>query len=134
MSDLIRGYVPILLGSVSMLLCVLARRKAVHKGRVAIYAVVLSPLAFSYPGWMLILLVLIPLVFTRGRCREDERGCNLIDLRRLPGTLVMDDNDSAASYATNGLGPKAMRSVFQNRVCLRARSWLRGCTRWKQVW
>src|SRR5450432_971150 len=69
LGDLILGYAPVLLGCVSMFLLVRARRKVVHRGRVTIYAVILSPFAFSYPAWILILLVYFTnLVCTRGRC------------------------------------------------------------------
>jgi hypothetical protein len=53
LNDLAFGYFSILLGCVSMWLCVRARRKAVHKILVTVYAVVLSPFAFSLPAWML---------------------------------------------------------------------------------
>jgi hypothetical protein len=58
LSDLALGYVPILLGCVSMLLCDRARRRTTHRRLVTLYAVIISPFAFSYPAWILILWIL----------------------------------------------------------------------------
>lgn len=55
---LIFAYIPLLFGSVAMLLCVLALLKSKRKSLVLVYTVVLAPFAFSYPAWIIILWVL----------------------------------------------------------------------------
>jgi hypothetical protein len=52
------GYVPLVLGGLSMLLCFVARQRTRHKRLVVAYAVLLAPFAFSYPAWMLFLWVM----------------------------------------------------------------------------
>jgi hypothetical protein len=58
LSEAVWGYFPVLLGSVSMWLCFKARKEAIHKGFVLLYAILLAPFAFSYPAWLLILWAL----------------------------------------------------------------------------
>jgi hypothetical protein len=47
--DILLGYIPILLGCISMSLCWRAHKQARHKALVLCYAVLLAPLAFYYP-------------------------------------------------------------------------------------
>jgi hypothetical protein len=54
-SEAVIGYVPVLLGCVSMWLCVRARRNTKHKGLVLSYTLFLAPFAFSYPAWIVFL-------------------------------------------------------------------------------
>jgi hypothetical protein len=56
-TELVFSYVPLLLGLAAMWLCVLARRRTARKRLVTLYAVILAPFAFSYPAWMVLLLV-----------------------------------------------------------------------------
>lgn len=53
------SYLPILLGCFSMLLCILARRRAVYKDLVTLYMILLSPFAFCYPAWFLLFYVVL---------------------------------------------------------------------------
>jgi len=52
------SYMPMLLGSLSMWLCLKARAKSSHKALVLTYAIVLAPFAFSYPAWMFFIWVM----------------------------------------------------------------------------
>jgi hypothetical protein len=52
------GYIPVMLGGVSMWLCLRARKKAARKRLVLSYAIVLAPFAFNYPASLLILWLL----------------------------------------------------------------------------
>jgi hypothetical protein len=58
LAEAVLGYVPILLGFLSIWLCCRAWARATHKTLVLVYAVVLTPFAFSYPAWLLVIWVL----------------------------------------------------------------------------
>jgi len=51
------GYLPILLGCISMWLCWRAHQKARRKTLVLCYSILLAPFAFSYPAWIAFLYV-----------------------------------------------------------------------------
>lgn len=53
--QVIFGYVPIVLGCIAVWLCIRARRKTAHKRLVTLYTVALSPFAFGYPAWIVVL-------------------------------------------------------------------------------
>lgn len=57
------GYMPVLLGCISMWLCYRAYRRATRKKLVVAYAVLLAPFAFSYPAW----IVFLWMMFATGR-------------------------------------------------------------------
>jgi len=57
-TEVLLGYVPILLGSLSMWLCFKARARAIHKAWVLAYTILLAPFAFSYPAWLLFIWAL----------------------------------------------------------------------------
>ena len=52
------GYTPLVLGCLSLWLCLKAHRKAKHKKVVLIYTILLAPFAFSYPVWFLFIWVM----------------------------------------------------------------------------
>jgi len=57
-AETVLGYIPLLLGCASLWLCLKAYERAKHKGLVGAYSIMLSPFAFSYPAWILILWIL----------------------------------------------------------------------------
>jgi dolichol kinase len=50
--------IPLVLGGLTMLLCLMARQRTRHKRLVVAYAVFLAPFAFSWPAWMAYIAVL----------------------------------------------------------------------------
>jgi hypothetical protein len=52
------SYVPMLLGCLSMWLCLKARAKSTHKALFFTYAIVIAPFAFSYPAWIFYIWVI----------------------------------------------------------------------------
>ena len=59
------GYVPIVLGGICLWLGYCACRVARHKLSTAVYVVLLTPFAFSYPAWLLFIWIM----YTSGRYR-----------------------------------------------------------------
>lgn len=57
-TELACGYTPLLLGCLSLWLCMKARRKAKHKKLVVLYTVILLPFAFGYPVWLLFIWIM----------------------------------------------------------------------------
>ena len=54
-SELLTGYLPFVLGPVSVWLCLKARKRAKHKALILACTFLLAPIAFSYPAWTIYL-------------------------------------------------------------------------------
>lgn len=56
-AQVVLGYIPVLLGCISMWLCIRASKRSNHKRIVFLYAIVLAPFAFAYPVWWALLYI-----------------------------------------------------------------------------
>jgi hypothetical protein len=53
-AQMIAGYIPLILGGLSMYLCAKSWKAAKHPRLILLSAVLLAPFAFGYPAWFLV--------------------------------------------------------------------------------